>query len=135
MAATREKCEEVMDWLLRTFRFKGDEKDIRADWYRVFMDCTDVEMSSAKHRLATEYNSTFAPTTAIFLDYAGSARQRISSSLNHNPMLFWKDEETGMEFADPTKRADLRVPGEPLMDQELQEKFDGWKHTFDRRDD
>ncbi len=101
--SSKGKMKEVWDWLVAVYRLNPKDAVLRDAWGRAFDKCTDREMDAGKNAMENQYNSSFPPTTTIFLDYAGVVRSPISPSLTHNPSKYWTDDK-GRFCADPTQK-------------------------------
>jgi len=102
--ASLRKCNEITGWLSRTFRMDFKNSDLNEDWGRAFDKCTDKQMNEGKRRMETEYNSSFPPSPAMFLGFAGGLRKKISSGLTFNPMYQWTNPVTGTDHAFKTEQ-------------------------------
>lgn len=97
--ASLEKIKEVMGWLNRQYRVDDFDINVQDDWGRAFDKCTDIQMDNARSRIEAEYNTSYAPTTGIFLSYAGAVQEQKALGVDMRTVRFTKDKK-GREFAE-----------------------------------
>ena len=91
--ASLEKIKEVMGWLNRQYRVDDLDINVQDDWGRAFDKCTDIQMDNARSRIEAEYNTSYAPTTAIFLSYAGAVQEQKALGVDMRTVRLAKDEQ------------------------------------------
>ena len=120
--ANLEESKEMFDWMVRNFPIQ-DNKETRADWYRIYKPLSRQEMDLGKQGLIQHHNNTYKPTPGVFLGYTGAVRRKFSPSLTHNPSKYWTDDK-GRFFADPTQKMKVASgQSTPEGERRAREKF------------